>query len=65
MGKLREAPPNMLRNLCLYAASALAKASFKATPLFQIVGFFQWKAQKSSNKHPLNNVTHICNTKFN
>jgi hypothetical protein len=52
-GKLREAPQNMLRDICLSLASALAKPGMKASPLFQFVGFFQWKAEKSPNKHPL------------
>jgi hypothetical protein len=51
--KLREACPYVLRSLCLLAASALAKASFKATRLFQLTYLFLWKAQKSPNKHPL------------
>jgi hypothetical protein len=51
--KLREARPYVLRSLCLLGASALAKASSKATRLFQFTYLFLWKAQKSLNKHPL------------
>jgi hypothetical protein len=39
-GKLREARPYVLRSLCLLGASALAKASFKATRLFQTTCLF-------------------------
>jgi hypothetical protein len=51
--KLREPPQNVLRDLCLSLASALAKPDMKANPLFQFSGFFQWKAGKSPNKHSL------------
>jgi hypothetical protein len=49
--KLREAPQNVLRYLCLCDALALAKPARKALRLFQIGGFFYWKAEKSLNKH--------------
>jgi hypothetical protein len=38
--KLREAPLNVLRYLCLCDALALAKPARKAVRLFQIGGFF-------------------------
>jgi hypothetical protein len=51
--KLREAPQNVLRYFCLWAALALAKPAPKATRLFQFAGFFYWKAGKSPNKQAL------------
>jgi hypothetical protein len=51
--KLREAPQNVLHDFCLRGALALEKPVPKATPLFQFAGFFQWKVEKSPNKHPL------------
>jgi hypothetical protein len=55
--KLREAPENVLRYFCLWAALALAKPAPKATPLFQFAGFFYWKARKSPNKQALKQET--------
>jgi hypothetical protein len=55
-GKLREAPQNVLRDFYLRGALALEKLAPKATRLFQFAGFFQWKAEKSSNKHPLSEI---------
>jgi hypothetical protein len=49
----------MLRDICLSLASALAKPDMKTGPLFQFVGFFQWKAHKSPNKHPLNTAIQV------
>jgi hypothetical protein len=51
--KLREAPQKVLRDFCLLPTLAFGKQADKATRLFRFVGFFQWKADKSSNKHPL------------
>jgi hypothetical protein len=45
--KLREAPQNVLRYLCLCDALALAKPAPKAIRLFQFAGFFHWKAEKA------------------
>jgi hypothetical protein len=46
-GELREAPPNMLRDICLSLASALAKPGMEASPLVHLTCFCFWKATKS------------------
>jgi hypothetical protein len=63
MGKLREAPQNVLPHL---GDLALAKPALEATYLFGFAGFCFWKAEKSSNKHPLSHLSiHVCPPKQN
>jgi hypothetical protein len=52
MPKLREAVESTSTGaLRFLSALALAKPALKAIRLFRFDGFFQWKAEKSPNKH--------------
>lgn len=57
MGKLREAPQNVLPHL---GDLALAKPALEATYLFGFAGFCFWKAEKSPNNHPLKKVGQVA-----
>jgi hypothetical protein len=52
-GKLSAAPPEVLCLLCLFCSVASAKPAAQPPRLAILDGFFQWKAKKSPNKHPL------------
>jgi hypothetical protein len=52
-GKPREAPSEVLFLVCLFSSVALAKPTAQQTRLVLLDSFFQWKARKSPNKHPL------------